>query len=161
PVFRVNAKTVNILQDWNLYDKDREIQVSNYQSAYYSYIKFGMKTWNNYKRGVITEDSAFTLADCKIMDAIWEDDTYAIASSKGKITFNRKMMQNAGETKKYSVAIHELGHALGIDHIPKGYAVDVMNPIANTKMVLSAIDKKAYDKAYGGATYYSITYGTK
>ncbi|MFE4810764.1 matrixin family metalloprotease [Peribacillus simplex] len=114
-------------------------------SKYSTNFTSGVSVWNNYKSGVIRKDTASTIPDVKISDYSQVSQTAGVTSSVGTIKFNDYKMNGYDSTKRKNVAIHEIGHALGLAHNLNG---DVMYQYVSTKTTLSFNDKASYDAAY-------------
>lgn len=145
PMKKATAETV-YLQSWALYDSGMHIDYKNAGSSYYSYVKNGASTWNKYKAGVFREDKWNTINDLTIKDVNVENNINATTYSSGYIKFNKYNMSSKSTARKKNIATHELGHALGINHIP--YSNDLMYPYDNGVYKLTITDQLAYDSAY-------------
>ncbi len=133
--------------NWSLYDSSMHIDIRNKNSQYYSYIKAGMGTWNRYKSGVLKEVTRYTISDCVISDIDENSSTCAITNASGTIKFNKLQMKLIhDELVKYNIATHELGHALGLDHVPQSN--DLMYWQANRTTSISLRNEESYDAAY-------------
>jgi len=142
-------------QSWNLVDSGKHLDWDG-DSQYLSEIVYAQEIWNDYKPGVIRTDTVLTLTDVWISDTNKRDgSTIAFTSPSGKICFIVPKMKECGYLEKENVALHEIGHALGLDHVSNKYYPDsVMRPNVTENDVLSDIDRVLYDVAYD-------TYGYK
>ncbi|RID82607.1 cell surface protein [Mesobacillus zeae] len=138
-----SAATVKLLT-WDLVDSGKHLDwdgSTKYQTSFDS----GKNVWNGYKSGVIRKDSAYVIQDVSISDYSEKSNTGAVTSSGGTIKFNSYVMDTLSSTEKKNVAIHELGHALGLAH---NTSSDVMYAYITTNTSLSDNDKASYNAAY-------------
>lgn len=121
----------------------------DHDTAYASSVRAAAKTWNNYKSGVIREDTSTTIEDVYIYDYSQRNNypgtTFYGGFGANTISLNSYYMESYNSTWKQAVATHELGHALGLDENLTG---DVMDPIARGKVSLTANDEASYNAAY-------------
>jgi len=125
-------------------------------TKYAERIDVGASTWNNYKGGVIRKNTTYNSGvNTYCIDTAAEDgNTLAVTYPYGIIEFYVKNMDKQSEAMQYNAAIHELGHALGLDHnIVKS---DIMYKEASETKILSPNDKASYDAAYN---YQKVRYG--
>lgn len=139
-----NASAASKLLSWDLVDSGKHMDWDG-STKYQSYFNSGVTVWNNHKKGVIRKDTATRIEDVKISDYTEKSSTAGVTSSAGTIKFNKYTMDNLSKTKKKNVAIHELGHALGLAH---NTSKDVMYKYVSTKTTLSSNDKASYNAAY-------------
>lgn len=132
------------LLTWDLVDSGKHMDWDG-SSAYLTNFTSAVTVWNNYKSGVIRKDSATVIEDVKISDYYEVSSTAGVTSSAGTIRFNTYQMGGYTSTKRKNVAMHEIGHALGLAH---NTSADVMYAYVSTKVTLSANDKASYDAAY-------------
>ena len=71
--------------------------------------------------------------------------TAGVTGSNGVIRFNKYIMDKLSYNGKKNVCIHELGHALGLEH---NTSADIMYMYATQRVKLSYNDKISYDYAY-------------
>ncbi|MFZ3102441.1 MAG: matrixin family metalloprotease [Desulfitobacteriaceae bacterium] len=133
------------LQGWDLVDSGKHCDWDG-TSAYLTPITNGASTWNAYKSGVIRKDTIFTLQDVAISDYYEVSTTCGETGSSGYIYFNTYQMQNFSADQRKSVAMHELGHCLGLGHNTS--TSDVMYTPTQGVTTLSQNDKDSYDAAY-------------
>ena len=132
------------VQTWDLVDSGKHLDYDG-NSVYMSQVKTAAGKWNAYKSGVIRPDSAKVIEDVFCADYSANDGINATTYSYGSIKFNKKVLGPKVDSRKLNVAIHELGHALGLDH---NTSSDIMYKYDTTKTTLSANDKASYDAAY-------------
>ena len=101
--------------------------------------------WNDYKSGVIREDSFFVIEDVFVSDYNEVSNTAGVTSSSGTIKYNDFQMNMLTSSERKNVSIHEIGHALGLDH---NTSSDVMYKYVSSKTTLSTNDKASYNAAY-------------
>ena len=117
-------------------------------SAYLRQFSTAISKWNNYKPGVITGplSNLSSSVDLTISDYYEDSNTVAVTSSSGTIRFNTKNMNENSEERQIHTCIHELGHALGLDHRREDDSV--VYPYNTGYTYLNAMDKWNYDHAY-------------
>ena len=117
----------------------------------------GVNTWNNYKSGVIRQDTPLILEDITIGDAEYVTNN-ALGetrqkgpgkSSESSITFSTVVMNQHSTLMRNICCTHELGHALGLAH-NSDTTDSVMYPGTATTCnnVLHTDDKLNYDYMY-------------
>lgn len=142
---RVNAETVSVkTQTWNLVDSKKRLHWAG-DSAYLTSFTSGVSVWNAYKPGVIWKANDTTDTDVTISDYYEISSTAGVTTSYHRMKFNTYKMNGYDSNKRKNVAMHELGHALGLAHNLSG---DVMYENVSTKVTLSVNDKASYDSAY-------------
>lgn len=145
--------TANLLSWW-MVDSGGHLDWSG-STTFSSQFNSAVNTWNNYKSGVIRKDTILTVNDVTIKDVGYiSQDVYARTTAEkpsgkttGEIKFATSLLNGASNSLKKAVIIHELGHALGLDHYT-GDTKSVMYPIASESIcntTLTAYDKQAYD----------------
>lgn len=134
------------LQTWDLVDSGKHLDWSG-SSAYISQFNTGVNTWNSYKSGVIRKDTLLTVNDLTISDVSYiSAGVVGQTSSNGTIKFATQYMNNYGNAEKTNVCIHELGHALRLDH--RDESDSVMQQTVTSITTLSIGDQRNYDEAY-------------
>lgn len=128
---------------WDLVDSGGHLDWGG-DSSFMDYIEKGANKWNNYKAGIIRKDTASTIEDVTVSDYYEKSDTIGVTSNRGTIRFNTYQMDERTYNEKLNVAIHELGHALGLGHNWEG---DVMYRYGTNLVTLSNNDKHSYDAA--------------
>lgn len=134
--------TVSLLT-WDLVDSGGHLDWDG-NSSFMDYIEKGANKWNNYKVGIIRKDTVSTIKDVTVSDYYEESSIIGVTSSKGTLKFNTYRMNRCTYNEKLNVAIHELGHALGLGHNFKG---DIMYRYGTNLVTLSNNDKRSYDAA--------------
>lgn len=142
-VIPVSAATSAIM-DWYLVDSGKHLDWGG-STAYQTQFEAGVDTWNNYKSGVIRQDSWSTIKDVTISDFYSTSSSAGVTSAAGTIKFNSYHMDGFTNRQKRSVCTHEIGHALGLAHNQEG---DVMYEYTNGVTVLTENDKASYDASY-------------
>ena len=129
---------------WNLVDNGKHLDWDG-KTKYQSHFNYAVKVWNNYKKGVIRKDNIFRWEDVAISDCFEISNVAGVTCSDGTIRFNKYIMDSLPTNAKRNVCIHELGHALGLEHNTR---TDIMYMYLTTRVKLSNNDKKSYDYAY-------------
>lgn len=146
-IFRstMQAKAYTI-SSWNLVDSGKHLDwdgSTKYMDLWYD----GVRTWNAHKPGVIRVDTWKTIEDVKISDYSEDSNTRACTYSSGKIKFNTFLMDKDKDSNKtLKTIIHELGHALGLDH--NDDTTSVLYPYSSSITALSDDDKAGYNYLY-------------
>ncbi|MFD1927387.1 matrixin family metalloprotease [Sporosarcina siberiensis] len=86
-----------------------------------SEVKRGLTAWNPLPEIEFTKEGSLPAgADVKLeyVDNYW-GDTYAIHRGSGNITFYKKWRVELNSLRRMETAVHEVGHALGLDHTQK------------------------------------------
>lgn len=134
------------LLGWDLVDSGKHLDwdgSTHYMTEWYN----AVNTWNAYKSGVIRADRLSVIQDVKISDKSKKDGlTFATTYSSGKIVFYRDTMDKMTSTQRQATMTHELGHALGLDHVTASNSI--MRQGYKNFTNLSSDDKKGYDAAY-------------
>lgn len=134
------------LLDWDLVDSGKHLDWSG-TSKYLTQFKNAVNIWNNYKSGVIREDTISTINDVTISDQdLGEDGVLGVTNQLGTIIFNTRLLDTKDSYIKLNTCIHELGHALGLAH--KSARGSIMQNFATRLNVLSYAEKNTYDYAY-------------
>lgn len=129
---------------WHLVDSGKHLDWDG-KTVYKSQFEGAIKVWNNYKKGVIRKDNLLRWQDLAVSDCFEISTTAGITYANGIIRFNKYNMDMFSNNGKKNVCIHELGHALGLEH---NTCRDVMYCYATSRVKLSTNDKKSYDYAY-------------
>ena len=134
------------LQTWDLVDSGKHLDWKG-SSAYLTQFKTAASKWNDHISGVIRQDSWNTVNDLTISDAD-KGPTGSVATTyrHGLIIFNTFYMKNLSNNEKLNVCLHELGHALRLDHRDEDGTV--MYESVRSITILSAGDKANYTEAY-------------
>ncbi|MEE3393403.1 MAG: matrixin family metalloprotease [Lachnospiraceae bacterium] len=132
------------IQDWYLVDSGKHMDIDG-NSKYMTYINIGKDIWNDYKSGVIRNDSGKVIQDVYCSDTYAENSINATTYENGRIVFNTYNMSKKDLKEKINVATHELGHGLGLDHNTSN---DIMYKYSTERTSLSQNDKESYDRSY-------------
>lgn len=135
------------LTGWDLVDSGKHLDWDG-STAYLSQFKYAINQWEEHRSGVIREDTLTRIEDVIISDKNEGNVGYAASTTKsGKIIFNTYYMDDFTTNQKRNVAIHELGHALGLAH-RTGESSSVMQYNVTSIITLCKGDKENYDEAY-------------
>lgn len=103
------------MQYWDLVDSGKHCDYDG-NSAYMSSFSSGATSWNTI-RSIFRPDSIYVTEDIYISDGASKvNNVIATTSADGTIVTNPYNMNSLNSTYKKSVAMHELGHCLGLDH---------------------------------------------
>lgn len=119
--FATGGVTYEVLNVWSV-DSGKHLNWSG-TTQYWGNWWIGVNTWNNYKSGVIRQDSGLTVNDVTISDVPFiAPDVNARTEQKGighslatTIKFATSLMDQLSNLKKDIVCTHELGHTLGLN----------------------------------------------
>ena len=129
---------------WKLMDSGNHLDWDG-STIYQASFDSAVSVWNSYKPEVIREDSMFTWEDVYISDIYEVSNMAGRTYSSGSIVFNTYQMGSLTYEKRLNTCIHELGHALGLDH---NTSTDVMYEKVTSITSLSDNDKASFDYSY-------------
>jgi hypothetical protein len=129
---------------WDLVDAGKHLDWDG-NTKYMKQFKEAVNVWNSYKKGVIRRDTIYRIQDVAISDCFEVSSTAGVTGSNGVIRFNKYIMDEFTYNGQKNVCIHELGHALGLEH---NTSADIMYMYATQRVKLSHNDKISYDFAY-------------
>ena len=133
------------LNDWDLVDSGKHMDWGG-TTKYSSYVTTATKKWNNYKSGIIREDTIKTYKDVTLSDYTADNTTWGVTSSSGTMRFNTHNMDASTTTynDRLNTVMHEFGHTLGLGHNDPEDVMAEFSDIVN----LTSNDKHSYDEAY-------------
>lgn len=140
------AATHVAIQNWSLYGRKNKVIYCNDSCTYWDRFKDMAKVWNAHKSGVLKQWKNGDIVTCRVQSAAELSSRSARTYSTGFIVFNTNQMRRHSQNEKNNVALHEQGHALGLDHNIGGKDVMYMQPTCLVK--LSQNDKASFNKAY-------------
>ena len=142
---------------WNLVDSSGHIDWTS-KTKYSKYVTNAIDTWNSYTDNIFTEDKWYTINDLTISDynGVDEPTLAGYTTASGDILLNTYVIDSLNDSNKYvsdalkeNIILHELGHAIGLDHTTRfgdvmtaSYIVSYINPSIN--------DVESYKKARQG-----------
>lgn len=132
------------VMNWNLVDSGKHLDWGG-KTKYSKEFSKAVKVWNTYKKGVIRKDNLTRWQDVAISDYYEVSNTAGVTAIYGTIQFNKYNMDRISVKQKENVCIHELGHALGLEH---NTSKDIMYMYTTSRTKLSSNDKKSYDYVY-------------
>lgn len=141
------AQSSTLIQSWYLVDSGKHLDWSGTITDQ-SQFNTAVTKWNGYKSGVIRPDTAFTIQDVFILNAVIDVEPPTIAitlSQSAQIIFGGYQMTQLTTNQKINVCAHELGHALGLAHSSYG---NIMYDHVSSVVNLTQTDKNAYNASY-------------
>lgn len=141
-----NTASAYKLLTWNLVDSGKHLDWDG-STAYSTEWNKSIKVWENYKPGVIRQDSVSVIEDVKISDYYEESNTMAVTSSAGTMKFNKYHFASMSAGERQKTMMHELGHALGLDE-NNSVAESIMCQGKRSQTYIIQDDKNGYDAAY-------------
>ena len=136
----VSANARISIQSWNLVDSGKHMDWEG-SSKYLTEFKSAVKIWENHISGIIRKKTEQTRLDLTISDYNSLDGVSGITYSNGNMRFNTAYYVFYSKEQRINVCLHELGHALGLDHNQKG---DVMYKDTTYQTQLSSNDKLSH-----------------
>ena len=134
------------LNSWDLVDSGKHLDWDG-RTNYMPEFERAVKTWNDYKPGVIRKDTIWIVEDVFISDYYEENETAAVCLPSGKIKFNQYRMDRFTSAQIQNFCAKMLGHALGLGYA--NYPCDIMwRGNISSVTSLSVNDKASYDAAY-------------
>lgn len=100
---------------WDLVDSEKHLDW-DHNTKYLSTVETSVKTWENYKKGIIRRDSVSVLQDVYISDYSKSDTTLGYTSSNGELMLNDYNFKGMTNDQRIHTITPELGHSLGLDH---------------------------------------------
>ena len=144
--YTIDAASVSILS-WYLNGDNGELRYYIYNSNYSSETSFASRKWNEAKSGIASRVYDSSIADVIISDVnISNTSVLGTTDPNGFIRYNRANLEKSSSTRKKHVAIHEMGHALGLAH--NSGSRDVMKNPANDATFLTSNDKASLEASY-------------
>lgn len=114
-------------------------------TTYDTALNHAIDEWNQLGEVDITEDTGWTNKDLKFTDVDRSDVTwvglYDPESGYDLIKFNSFYLDNDTLAQKKNVALHEIGHALGLDH---SYVGQVMASVQSSVTTTQSHDEADY-----------------
>ncbi len=104
------------LLDWDLVNSNKHMYWTG-STNYMTEFSAAVSTWNGIIPGLISE--THVMAEKVTIFDFYEENTNVVGqtSSSGTIKFNSYFMNNYHTSLKQNVCVHELGHALRLDHV--------------------------------------------
>ncbi len=142
----VEAVTYNYLS-WDLVDSGNHLDYKD-STKYNTALYYAIDLWNTQKSGMIRPDTIWIIQDVKFSDVGTLGGGIAgRTSSNGNIYFAMDFMDSFSSAKQKNVAIHEIAHALRLDHNPND-PTSVVYPSVTSRTTLNSYDKAAFKHAY-------------
>lgn len=141
-----NAAATVSLNDWALYSRrTNSVVYCNDNCTYWDKFKEGVKVWNAHKKGVLKKASKGDIVTCRVQDLVEISSMNGRTYPSGFIVFNPNGVRKLSQNERKNLAIHEIGHALGLGH---NKYFDVMYAYRCSNVKLSKNDKASFKKAY-------------
>jgi putative cell wall-binding protein len=140
-----NALNASIsLLGWDLVNSNKQLLYNTAGTQYQSFVNSGASVWNDCKPNLVIGTSGSNAVQ---FEDYYSQDYYgAFTYPDGWIRINTYNMNPASNAVKLNVCIHELGHALGLDHNIQ--ANDVLYPVSQGITSLSLNDRASLFAAY-------------
>ena len=153
----VSARPANV-QSWWLVDSGGHMDWGG-STRYQAEFNFAVTVWNAHRPNVIRQVRWNTMTDVMLRDftdrsanapiaQVWRRSVFVYgALNAGRLEFNIPMMDSISQNARRMTTLHELGHVLGVDHIP-GNNVMQPNLPAVPITVLTTADRAAANRAW-------------
>lgn len=130
-------------QGWDLVDWGWDVDWGG-STQYTTAWEHAVDEWNGLGQVSIAEDTIFTYEDVTVHDYDNSDDPAAgyVSYNDAELGFNEHFMDTYSLNEKKYVALHELGHVLGLGH---SFSGNVMNNVQGTQTTLGNQDEDTYD----------------
>ncbi len=140
-----NTVSAYNLLSWDLVDSGKHLDWDG-STEYMTEWNASVEVWEDYKPGVIREDTFWIIEDVTISDFYEESSTMGVTSSAGTIKFNDYHFASMSAGERQKTMTHEIGHALGLGHSDN--ATSIMRQGKFSQTYINDDDKAGYDAAY-------------
>ncbi len=108
--------------NWNLVGSDKKIHYID--NSKYKMIESAQYQWTKYGKVKIEKDTWLTQNDLTVSDYYEVSGTLGYTSYSGVMQFNTYHFDSMTYYERFKTVMHELGHALGLDHFgPSPYVI--------------------------------------
>lgn len=124
-------------------------------SKYESEILAAINKWNAFGKVQFVPKTLFTSATVTFEDGILDYNVWAVTNfTNKKVTFDKNKFQNASYNQRVFVALHEVGHVLGLDMDEVPEYQETFNNVMMSRYIrefteIGPADLKAYYKKWG------------
>lgn len=140
----------NYLLGYDSVDSNNNIQYGE-STTYDTELTYAINLWNSKGSVDIEPDTFWTTKDLQFSneyhsDVSWVGQYSHILVLTDTIVFNTYYMSGYSTTLRENVALHEIGHALGLDH---SYSGNLLYMYVSSQITFGAMDSVCYTALWG------------